>query len=121
MEEAIEAFDSKAYEVGWRTTGHAYIGKVILRKFGSRLVVGQITKYLPAGGEYEPMLFKATHEDGDEEDLEEAEAEAAIRAAGGLGGEPQEEEAMEEEGEAMEEEEGPQEEEAMTSPTSKDG
>ena len=65
---------------------------MILRKFGSRLVVGQITKYLPAGGEYEPMLFKATHEDGDEEDLEEAEArrrsapqEGWGRAAGGGG------------------------------------
>ena len=40
-----------------------------------------ITKWLPAGdAEGEPALFRCTHDDGDEEDLEEEEVAEALAA-----------------------------------------
>ena len=69
----------------WRTTGHELVGQRIKRVFGKkkRMVDATITKWLPeargAGGEVEPALFRAVHDDGDEEDLEEDEAREAVR------------------------------------------
>jgi hypothetical protein len=60
-------------------TGHVYIGRRVARLFGRRLVLGTIARWLPgckASGA--PALFRAIHDDGDEEDLEEAEAAQAI-------------------------------------------
>ena len=55
-------------------TGHVYIGRRIARLFGRRLVLGTIAHWLPAcKASGAPALFRAVHDDGDEEDLEEAE------------------------------------------------
>ena len=60
-------------------TGHVYIGRRIARLFGRRLVLGTIAHWLPAcKASGAPALFRAVHDDGDEEDLEEAEAAQAI-------------------------------------------
>jgi len=82
--EAVEAFaqhrppDSSE----WRSEGHEYMGKRIERTFGAgRVVLGTLTKWLPeVKEEGEPALFRAVHDDGDEEDLDEHEAEEAIAA-----------------------------------------
>jgi hypothetical protein len=60
---------------GWRDEGHEYLGRRVARPFeGGLMVLGRITRWLPAGdGENEPPLFHVDHDDGDEEDLEEYE------------------------------------------------
>ena len=83
MDEALAAFDAKAYEEEWRTDGHALIGSRVVRSFTKRRVHATITRWLPPGANprEDPALFRVVHDDGDEEDLEEAEAEAAAAAA----------------------------------------
>ena len=50
-------------------------------KKAAKTARGVITQWLPPGESAdEPALFRAVHDDGDEEDLEEAEAEEAIAA-----------------------------------------
>ena len=90
VDEGLRAFDEKALEGEWRDHGHAYVGKRVLRSFGAgtgsakrarRQSLGTIVRWLPAGAEAdEPELFRAVHDDGDEEDLEGFEAEEAIQA-----------------------------------------
>ena len=46
-------------------------------QFEGRLVVGLITKWAPASGE-DAAIWHMVHDDGDEEDLDEAEMHAAI-------------------------------------------
>ena len=59
-------------------TGHVYIGRRVARLFGRRLVLGTIAHWLPAcKASGAPALFRAVHDDGDEEDLEEAEVAEA--------------------------------------------
>ena len=77
----------RRYDAEWLTDGHAKIGKRVVRSFArsvhkpARLVHGTIAKWLPAGAAAdEPALFRCVHDDGDEEDLEEDEAEEAIAA-----------------------------------------
>jgi hypothetical protein len=100
--DAIEAFDLTAMEKeDWRTGGHPFIGREVLRTFESdggggggggggskrkRTVArGTITKWLPADeANGEPPLWRCVHVDGDEEDLEEHEAKEAIEAAEAL-------------------------------------
>ena len=63
----------------WRRDGHKFVGAKIARRFGKRTVLARISKWLPADEtDGEPALFRAVHDDGDEEDLEEAEAAQAI-------------------------------------------
>ena len=59
--------------------GHPYIGRRVARLFGRRLVLGTVTGFLPACKiQGVGALFRVTHDDGDEEDLEEHEARDAI-------------------------------------------
>ena len=68
-------------EAAWMAEGHALLGRRIARSFAAGVALGTITKWLPpdaANGE--PPIFRAVHDDGDEEDLEEDEAEEAAHA-----------------------------------------
>ena len=61
-----------------------FVGERLRRTFGRRGdngVNATVRKWLPEDvAEGEPALFRAVHDDGDEEDLEEAEVEAAMKA-----------------------------------------
>ena len=60
------------------SSGHAHVGRRVARLFGSRLVLGTVVRWMPAcRTSGEPALFRAVHDDGDEEDLDEHEAEEA--------------------------------------------
>ena len=64
----------------WRTEGHELIGLRLVREFdGAGEELATITQWLAADeASGEPALFRAVHDDGDEEDLEEDEAREAI-------------------------------------------
>ena len=68
-------------DAGWREDGHPLVGQRVIRIFPDIGVsYGRITKWLPADEDGD-SLFHVLHDaDGDEEDLEEAEAEEAVRA-----------------------------------------
>jgi hypothetical protein len=80
VEEGLACFGRLAMErAEWRPDGHKFVGAKIARRFGKRTVLARISKWLPADEtDGEPALFRAVHDDGDEEDLEEAEAAQAI-------------------------------------------
>ena len=73
---------------GWLTSGHFYIGERVARRYfegkaNEHIVVGTISKWLPAAvdeqtGETDAPLFHVSHDDGDEEDLEEYEVAEAM-------------------------------------------
>ena len=68
---------------GWLESGHEWVGQPVLRIFPTvGPSTGKITKWLPADEEAgEGALFHVVHDaDGDQEDLEEEEARAAIEA-----------------------------------------
>ena len=72
--------DSEEYE--WQTTGNTLLGSRVARSFFDsskqlRFTHGSITKWLPPDEEDE-ALFHMVHEDGDEEDLNEAELNDAV-------------------------------------------
>ena len=69
----------KPRETRWLKLGHALVGQRLSRQFGAQTIVGTITKWLPADlGEGDPALFLCAHDDGDKEELEEAEADEGI-------------------------------------------
>jgi len=90
-EEGVRAFEASAQAKkdadAWKTSGHEHIGARVLRYFAEhkkkrRAAHGTVTQWLPAGEEEdEPMLFRVTHDDGDEEDLDEDELSEALEAA----------------------------------------
>ena len=66
-------------EEEWLESGHPYIGAAIRRFFDAGVSDGRVTKWLPEA-EGEPALWHVVHDDGDEEDLDEDEVRAAIKA-----------------------------------------
>ena len=69
-------------EEGWRDEGHEYIGQPVLRSFKEQGVetwsTGKITRWLPPTEEEPETVFHVVHDDdGDEEDLDQAEADEA--------------------------------------------
>ena len=67
---------------GWKEDGHPLVGQRVIRIFPEIGVsYGRITKWLPADEDAgDDSLFHVLHDaDGDEEDLEEAEAEEAVQ------------------------------------------
>ncbi|KAL1499104.1 hypothetical protein AB1Y20_013617 [Prymnesium parvum] len=76
--EAVEETEGDEGEE-WKTSGHAWVGKRVRRFFEGEASDGTITRWLPEDGEDEP-LWHMEHDDGDEEDLDEEEARAAVRA-----------------------------------------
>jgi len=69
-------------EPDWQISGHRWLGKRVLRVFGEQQVGGIVTGWMPPNPQdvSEPVLFHVKHDDGDEEDLDEEEAAAAIQA-----------------------------------------
>lgn len=62
------------------TSGHEFVGKRVARVFGKdETIIGQITRWVAPQGD-DGALFHAVHDDGDEEDLDEAEAHEAMRS-----------------------------------------
>lgn len=89
VREGLEAFAAAAPEVApeaaevWRAEGHGFLGRRVLRTYDlGKTALATIVRWLPAGENVsdEPMLFRVVHDDGDEEDLEEDEADEAVRA-----------------------------------------
>jgi hypothetical protein len=67
-------------EEGWLDSGHEWIGASVRRFFAGGMVSdGKVVRWLPAEGD-DFALWHMVHEDGDEEDLEEDEVEAAMLA-----------------------------------------
>ena len=89
---ALEMQDSQDVneDEGWTDEGHVWLGVNVTRVFAETSLVseGKITRWLPAKEavldengveleEAEPALFHVVHEDGDEEDLDQDEAQEA--------------------------------------------
>eukprot|EP00966_Prymnesium_polylepis_P302382 6985880-Prymnesium_polylepis.1 len=65
--------------IEWLSSGHELLGARVARPFGKRCALGTISKWVDADeAEGDPALFRAEHDDGDEEDLEEEEVRAAV-------------------------------------------
>ena len=72
---AAEADD----QIEWQFHGHDFLGQRIARCFGKRVSLATITKWAPEDvSEGDPALFHASHDDGDEEGLEEYEVTEAL-------------------------------------------
>eukprot|EP00936_MAST-01D_sp_MAST-1D-sp1_P000453 g453.t1 len=72
-------------DVQWHYSGHRWLGLYVQRAFPARgggivSSTARVTKWVPAEGD-DPALWHLEHEDGDEEDLEEHEVEAALRSS----------------------------------------
>ena len=66
---------------GWRAEGHEWVGRRVLRYFGKRAnkpSPGLITRWQPPDEKEPDALWHMVHDDGDEEDLDEAEVNEAI-------------------------------------------
>ena len=66
-----------------QTTGHPYIGQRVAVLHDGTISRGTIRMWVPANedADDDPALFHMVHDDGDDEDLEEFEVEAAIKRA----------------------------------------
>jgi hypothetical protein len=65
----------------WQDHGSTWIGRRVRRSFGGIVSIGVITRWLsegPEGASEAPALWHVCHADGDEEDLEAYEVEAAL-------------------------------------------
>ena len=63
----------------WATAGHPWLGVRVARQFGKRCALGTIVAWAPADeAEGDPALWRAEHDDGDGEDLEEHEVSEAV-------------------------------------------
>ena len=69
--------EAQVEEYEWQTTGHEFLGRFVAREFGRKVAIGNISKWLPPDGD-DGALFHVSHLDGDEEDLDQEEAEEAF-------------------------------------------
>ena len=74
---AAEPLDAK-FDEDWHVEGHAALRSLVQRKFGRKLAEGVVTGWLSAEHNEGLALWHVEHGDGDEEDLEEDELEAAL-------------------------------------------
>ena len=68
----------------FKTTGHHWLGERIARHFDGFSVpsAGRVVSWVPANpSEGDQALWHVRHNDGDEEDLDEAEMKAALKLA----------------------------------------
>jgi hypothetical protein len=76
--------DGEAEGEAWASNGHPWIGARLRRQFekGGVYAAGVITHWLKAGGDptEDMALWRMSHDDGDEEELEEHEVRKAIEA-----------------------------------------
>jgi len=63
----------------WQTSEHEWIGRRVTRVIDGIELDARVTKWIPADGT-DPALWHVLHDDGDEEDLDEAEMQAALEA-----------------------------------------
>ena len=63
----------------WKTSEHEWIGMRVTRAIDGIDIDARVTKWTPAAGT-DPALWHVLHDDGDEEDLDEAEMQAALEA-----------------------------------------
>lgn len=72
LAEARRLQQQEEQEAQMRLMGHEWLGQRVTRFFGARVVVGTVTKWLPADEDAgDSALFRVVHDDGDSEDLEE--------------------------------------------------
>ena len=64
----------------WQTSEHEWIGRRVTRVIDGIELDARVTKWIPADGT-DPALWHVLHDDGDEEDLDEAEMQAAKRGS----------------------------------------
>ena len=64
-------------DVNWLASGHEWLGTQVRRVFHGESVNGKIVKWARAEGS-DAALWHVRHDDGDEEDLDEAEAREAM-------------------------------------------
>ena len=80
-------------DYGWLESGSEWLQRRVATRHGDGVVsVGTLTKWVPADGEDE-ALWHMAHDDGDGEDLDEAEVEAAMKLYAEVAGEEVAEEA----------------------------
>jgi hypothetical protein len=77
----VEEEEEQVETEGWRLDGSAWIGRRVRRIFPGGVVSdGVVQRWLPAGDTADDFaLWHVQHDDGDEEDLEEAEVRAGIQ------------------------------------------
>ena len=81
-------------DYGWLESGSEWLQRRVATRHGDGVVsVGTLTKWVPADGEDE-ALWHMAHDDGDGEDLDEAEVEAAMKLYAEVAGEEVAEEAQ---------------------------
>jgi hypothetical protein len=76
--EAGAAAAAEADDIIWQTSGHAFIGRRVARRFGEGLSFGYVNKWVPQDG-VDMALWHMLHDDGDEEDLEEWEVTESLK------------------------------------------
>ena len=64
--------------MGWRTTGHEWIGASVRRVFDGEGTNAKVVKWIGADRQEDVALWHIRHDDGDEEDLEEREMHEAL-------------------------------------------
>jgi hypothetical protein len=73
----------QGYDVNWCNKGHKWVGKTVRRNYGQHgHNVGEITRWMPAdesNPEEDPALWHVMFDDGDEEDLDEAEVQESLK------------------------------------------
>jgi hypothetical protein len=65
-------------QIEWQSDGHHYVRQHVAVRHAQKVSFGLITKWVPTSKDGDPALWHMVHDDGDEEDLEEAEVCAAI-------------------------------------------
>ena len=65
----------------WTSDGNVHIGKCVTREFKRRKIDGVVTSWIPPGAtEGDNPIYHVEHDDGDAEDLDEAELDEGLRA-----------------------------------------
>jgi hypothetical protein len=64
--------------IEWQSDGHPFVRQHVAVLHDQKVSFGLITKWVPTSEDGDPELWHMVHEDGDEEDLEEAEVNSAM-------------------------------------------
>eukprot|EP00966_Prymnesium_polylepis_P272548 6296747-Prymnesium_polylepis.2 len=64
--------------IKWQHDGHSFIHRHVAVRHADKVSIGLITKWVPESEDGEPALWRMVHDDGDQEDLEEAEVRNAM-------------------------------------------
>ena len=64
--------------IEWQSDGHPFVRQHVAVLHDQKVSFGLITKWVPTSEDGDPELWHMVHEDGEEEDLEEAEVNSAM-------------------------------------------